>query len=329
MAPHLLDVARLRYRGKVPPDCFLVNVPDWLRLTPDHTIAPAADLQTQDGVKWIKVSKHVDFVQACRSYCPDARQEIALHVIQKEARQADGEGDEFGLPNLFHDDEDEEEPDWEMRTGSATFQDLGVTITFIVTNYSVLWAKAEKHCLMMFMCDPMNKMLAFFGSCENLLCCPPAGKRQELEDTVEQSKLQLLFAMVKAKMDPHDVIHSLYPEMHTAVYQADCVHCDPKIEYADEEDPPETLLRLLEELTSIGFQENGANLSVEKAQQRLMCAEGHLEAYTHQFDAMHNFFIARENFRVAIQPVLHQLRLASHHPTVVGVSAMDLHDDDD
>lgn len=119
-------------------------------------------------------------------------------------------------------------------------------------------------------------------------------------------------------IDPHDVIHSLYPEMHTYIYKAGCVHCDPSIDYADEEDPPQTMLRLLDTLTDIGFQETDTYSSVEKAQTKLMCAQDHLEAYMYQFSIMHNFSEAHQNFRFAVQPLLHELRLACHQASVIG-----------
>lgn len=242
MAPDLLQAARVRYRHKVPKDCFLANVPEWLRLTPDHVIAPSHGLQVKEGCKWIKVSQYEAFVQACRlfwnDYGLDAQQQSELHVIEmpymplidahklhklvnepdippytfaesleylkmKEARKANKEsvGVDLGLARLFHEaneEEDDEESDWERKEGSITFPDLGGAVRFVVTNYSILWAKAEKQCLFMFMSDPMEDIISRLETCEKHLYYPPADMRQALEDDLEQAKRELIFAMYQS-----------------------------------------------------------------------------------------------------------------------------------
>lgn len=233
MASDLLQAVSARYHGTIPDDCFVVEVPDWLRLTPDNTIAPSYQLRTEDGFKWAKVSKYDEFLQACKKAFHDVQEEKKLYVVimpympltdayrlhqlicepdilptsfpesleymkLKEARQANEEvGDaDQGLVNLFHEEEGEEE--WERRAGSVTFQDMGVTVPFSVTNYSVLWAKAEKYCLLNFMCYPMETVLDLLDHSEQLLYCPPASTLEELEDTVDRYKRQLIMAIYES-----------------------------------------------------------------------------------------------------------------------------------
>jgi hypothetical protein len=121
----------------------------------------------------------------------------------KEARKANNEsvGVDLGLARLFHEaneEEDDEESDWERKEGSITFLDLGGAVRFVVTNYSVLWAKAEKQCLFMFMSDPMEDIISRLETCEKLLYYPPADMRQALEDDLEQAKRELIFAMYQS-----------------------------------------------------------------------------------------------------------------------------------
>lgn len=125
--------------------------------------------------------------------------------------------------------------------------------------------------------------------------------------------------------DPHDAILSLFPELHTVIYQQDCVHCNPNIAEVDEQDPPETMLRLSDALGGNDFQENYVHLSVDKAKKQLMCAQGRVEISTHQVQAMSSFFEAQQNFKIAVQPILHDLRLASHRQSVSGGLSLTCH----
>uniref|UniRef100_A0A0A9B2C8 Uncharacterized protein n=1 Tax=Arundo donax TaxID=35708 RepID=A0A0A9B2C8_ARUDO len=372
----LLQTARQRYQNRVPGNCFFAKVPEWLRHTPDHVIAPSHYLNTEEGFKWVKASRYEAFVQACRTYwhdnvsgpplilgkiSSDAAEHSQLRVLvmpymplddayklhqlimepdllpitfaekleslkQKSDNEADGEN--LGLAQLLHENDDEEEEEgvgieWDLKEGCVPVRDSGDSVKFVVANYTILWAKAEKHCLFRFMADPFQGILAHLRKVEKLLYNPSANMLQNLQEDVEQSRRELIFAMYQAGIDPHDVILSLYHNIHAAVYQEGRVHCDPEIPYVDEEDTPETMERLAAALTHLGFQQYNANLSVEEAQGNLMSAQGHLDAYMCQFNAMQTFTNARETFRLAMNPVLHELRLASHIPTVMGVASME------
>jgi hypothetical protein len=48
-----LQSALSRYETRIPPECFIADVPDWLRYFDDHVVAPSFDLIADDGGKRI------------------------------------------------------------------------------------------------------------------------------------------------------------------------------------------------------------------------------------------------------------------------------------
>ncbi|RLN30667.1 hypothetical protein C2845_PM05G15890 [Panicum miliaceum] len=87
MAPDPFDASSLRYKGRVPKECFLAKLPDWLQHCSDNVVSPSHDLAAEGNVKYIRASKHMEFCSACKAFAryrisgPAAGAQIQLKVV--------------------------------------------------------------------------------------------------------------------------------------------------------------------------------------------------------------------------------------------------------
>jgi hypothetical protein len=221
-----LQSALSRYETRIPPECFIADVPDWLRYFDDHVVAPSFDLIADDGGKRIWFSSFDQFVESLTSlwlkngpasfilqyalrvvvmpYAP-IRDAHRLHRSISEPdilpqsydetikSQLVGDLGEVQVQGVEEEDEDDVEV-WNERQGAIPLYSLGVTINFTVMNYGLLWAKAEKFCTFLFIRDAFSYLLSRLTFCEQHLHCPTT-LLNTLQADLQHSKLQLIFAM--------------------------------------------------------------------------------------------------------------------------------------
>lgn len=206
MAEDPYQVACERYKDLIPRDCFGYEVPLWLQHTQDHSVFPSSDLRAPDGFQWMRVSRFRQFVKACKSFAVEQGANSTLRVLvmpYMPPRDASLLEDMLiDLPPVDGDQEGGEGEEevmgpWDMKTGNARFQDVGLNVEVVVMNYGLLRSKASLYYILFSDYDEMMSRIEKFGeNFERYFVTFPDGHLDTLQAAAKQARIKLLFAMV-------------------------------------------------------------------------------------------------------------------------------------